>query len=212
MAYADDFASSVFGLRLRLTPLETDGTVTPSGHVLTTDGFIRASWSLEYSDGEEIEEKNAQGAVCVSWKGDDSIKRVNFSLALCSPDPEATTMLAGGDIIWDGSDIAGYSAPEVGTLAQNPVCIEVWSYANIAGKPASGYSYWRWLFPYCKLRFEGDREYSNGALANEFSGQCLGNDALILSDWTYGNEDRPFSYVRTATLPNTGWTGTPLSP
>ena len=80
MAYADDFASSVFGLRLRITPLETDGSVTPSGHVLTTDGFIRATWSLEYTDGEEIEEKNAQGAVCITWKGDDAVKRVNFSL------------------------------------------------------------------------------------------------------------------------------------
>lgn len=212
MAYADDFASSVFGLRLRITPLETDGSVTPSGHVLVTEGFIRATWSLEYSDGEEIEEKNAQGAVCIAWKGDDAIKRINFGLALCSPDPESAAMLAGGDIIWDTTDIAGYSAPEIGTLSQQPVCIEVWSYANIAGKPAANYPYWRWLFPYVKLRFDGDREYSNGALANEFSGQGLGNDALVLDDWTFGNEDRPFSYVRADSLPAVGWTGTAPTP
>lgn len=209
---ATDFASSVMGLRLRITPLETDGSVTPSGHVLTTDGFMRATWSLEYTDGDEIEEKNAQGAVCVSWKGDDSLKRVNFSLALCSPDPESSAMLAGGDVLWDGSDIVGYKAPEIGSLSTQPVALEIWSYANVAGKPASGSAYWHWVFPYVKLRFNGDREYSNGALANEFSGQGLGNDAATLDGWTYGGLDRPFAYVRTNTLPSTGWTGTPLSP
>ena len=65
---------------------------------------------------------------------------------------------------------------------------------------------------YVQVRFDGDREFSNGALVNDFAGTGLGNSAFKLGDWTWGKEDRPFSYVRTNTLPSPGWTGTPPTP
>lgn len=209
---ADDFASSVQGQRLRITPLESDGTVTPSGHVLTTSGFISLTFTPEYEDGDEIAEKAADGSVCISWKADDSFKRVTVGLSLCSPDPEATAMLTGGDLLWNGTAIDGYASPAVGALDQPAVALEVWSIANVGGKPATGLPYFRWLFPYVKVRFDGDREFGNGALANEFTGQGLGNDGLVIADWTWGAEDRPFSYVRVASLPTVGWTGTAPTP
>ena len=208
-----DYASSVQGVRMRITPLQADGTKVAAGHVLTTEGFIKASFSSEFEAGDEVTEKNAQGAVCISWKAADSLKRINFSLSVCSPDPETAQMLTGGDLLWDEDDsVAGYASLAVGDAPSQANAIEVWSVANMGGKPASGQAYWRWLFPYVQVRFDGDREFSNGALVNDFSGQGLGNDALSLSDWTWGYEDRPFSYVRTNTLPNVGWTGTPPTP
>lgn len=207
-----DFASSVQGLRLRITPLNIDGTVVNDGHVLTTDGFISATFSLEFVDGDEIAEKNASGIVCIPWKAPDSLKRANFSLSVCSPDPETTAMLTGGDLLWESTTIVGYKAPLVGDAPVKPVAIEIWSYANVGGKPASGDSYYRWLFPYVTLRYDGDREFSNSALINQFSGQGLGNSALTMASWTWGGFDRPFAYVRTGTLPSTGWTGTPPTP
>ena len=207
-----DFASSVQGVMMRVTPLGTDGTVTAGGHVLTTEGFIKASFSSEWEAGDEIAEKNAQGAICISWKAADSLKRINFALSVCTPDPETAVMLTGGDYLWDGSDITGYSSMAVGDNPTKANAIEIWSIANVGGKAASGSAYWRWLFPYVQVRFDGDREFSNGALVNDFAGTGLGNSAFKFGDWTWGKEDRPFSYVRTNTLPTAGWTGTPPTP
>ena len=214
MALATDFASSVQGVRLRITPLQSTGAVqTPTPPVLVTDGFIRLSFGLEYTDGDEIEEKNAAGTTCNYWKGADSLKRLNIGLSLCSPDPTITSILTGGNVIGTGI-IEGYKAPATGAISPLPVAMEVWSYANVGGKAVSGGAYWRWMFPWVTVRWEGDREISNGALANEFSGFGLGNAALGtgIADWTWGGVDRPFAYVRTNTLPTVGWTGTALIP
>lgn len=212
----NDGASSVQGLRLRVTPLEVDGTVTgdPTPRVLTTEGFITASFSPEYEDGDEINEKSANGAVCISWKAPDSFKRINFSLSVCSPDPETATLLTGGSIIFDPDtdEILGYASPKVGDTADKPVALEIWSYANVDGKPAAGLPYWYWIFPYVTLRYDGDREFANGALANEFSGWGVGNDAFENDDWIYGDLDSPFAYVRTDTLPTSGWSGPAPTP
>src|SRR5215471_9451561 len=190
---ARDGASSVQGVALRVTRLNLDGSINLDYPVLTTKGFMTASFSSEFEDGDEITEKAADGSVCISWKNDDTLKRLNFSLALCSPDPEAAALIAGGDVLCapadimgsDGTtvvvaagEIVGYTCTPVGSVAGNPVALEVWSYANVGGKPAAGTPFWHWAFPYVKVRYDGDREFSNGALANEFTGQALGNEAL----------------------------------
>lgn len=224
-----DGASSVQGVMLRATRLTVDGAIDPDYPILTTKGYISASFSPEFEDGDEINEKNASGEVCIAFKGDDSLTRITFNLALCTPDPEAAALLAGGKVIVACADdvpngvaegdVIGYSSPPVGATVGNPVAIEIWSIANVGGKPASGYPYWHWVFPYVKVRYEGDREFSNGALANEFTGQGLGNTALTADGLNPDNVDddfvtyaealaNPFSYVRATSLPTAGWAGT----
>jgi hypothetical protein len=215
MAHRDG-ASSVQGNAIRITRLKTDGAIEPDFPVLTTRGFISATFSPEFEEGDEIAEKRADGGVCISWKADDTLKRLNFSLALCSPDPEAAALLAGGKIICDaGGEVIGYTSPEVGSVAGTPVAIEIWSIANVGGKPGSP-PYWHWAFPYVKVRYEGDREFGNSALTNEFTGQALGNAALspnglnpinVNDDFVVYKQalDNPFSYVRSAALPAFGW-------
>jgi hypothetical protein len=216
---ARDFASSVQGASLRITSLLEDGSIDTQFPVLTTTGYISASFSSEYEDGDEITEKAANGAICISWKADDTLKRLNFNLSLCSPDPEAAALLAGGQVICDtNGEVIGYTSPPVGSVAGNPVAIEIWSIANIRGKPAAGTPYFHWVFPYVKVRYDGDREFSNSALANQFSGQGLGNEALAVTglnpddpadDFVLYKDAlvNPFSYVRTAALPPEGWSG-----
>lgn len=216
MAHRDG-ASSVLGNAIRITRLLVDGSIDGTYPVLTTRGFISATFSPEFEEGDEIAEKRADGGVCISWKADDTLKRLNFSLSLCTPDPEAAALLAGGKIICNAAgEVVGYTSPEVGSVVGNPVAIEIWSTANIGGKPAAGDPYWHWVFPYVKVRYDGDREFGNNALTNEFSGQALGNSALVPAglnpinagdDWvTYKDAlVNPFSYVRTAALPPFGW-------
>ena len=232
---ARDGASSVLGRLLRVTPLTLEGAVDTTKPVYVTTGFISASFSPEYEDGDEITEKAADGSVCISYKADDTLKRLNFNLSLCSPDPEAAAVLAGGLLIeadpnvCDGvaDTVIGYSSPAVGAAADNPVAVEIWSIANVGGKAASGTPYWHWVFPYVKVRYTGDREFGNSALSNEFEGQGLGNDALVGAGLYYSvgesevafpgetEEDwvrykaalaNPFSYVRSCDpLPTAGF-------
>jgi hypothetical protein len=212
---ARDGASSVQGTYLRATRLRPDGTILTGYPVLTTKGFITASFSPQFEDGDEINEKGADGTVCVSWKADDTFTRLDFSLSLCTPDPEVSALLTGGAVIKNaGGDVIGYTSVPVGTALNTPVALEVWSIANVGGKPAYDQPYWHWAFPFVKLRYEGDREFTNGMLANEFSGQALGNTALSVSglnpvrptdDFVVYREAlvNPFSYVRATSQPST---------
>lgn len=211
---ARDGASSVQGTMIRVTRLNLDGSIDGGYPVLTTKGFITASFSPQFEEGDEINEKAADGSVCVAWKADDSLTRLDFSLSLCSPEPEVAAMIAGGSVIKDDNDeIIGYSSVAVGSVVGQPVAIEIWSIANIGGKPAADKPYWHWVFPYVKVRYEGDREFTNGMLANEFTGQALGNSSLAntgLNPAISGTDNfvtyrealvNPFSYVRSDTAP-----------
>lgn len=214
---ARDNAASVQGDAIRITPLNVDGSIDNTKPILTTDGFISASFGTEFEDGDEITEKAANGKICIQYKADDSLSGVTFNLSLCSPDPEAAAILAGGGVILDESGaVVGYSSPAVGDIVGNPVAIEIWSKAIINGKPAGGQPYWHWVFPYVRVRYEGDREFTNGALANEYSGTGVGNDALVPSGLHPSNAgddfvkyrcalSNPFSYVRSDALPELGW-------
>lgn len=211
---ARDGASSVQGTFIRVTKLLDNGDIDTDYPVLVTKGFISASFSPQFEDGDEITEKAADGSVCISYKGNDSLTRLDFSLSLCSPDPEVTQLLAGGCIIRDDDGaVVGYTSVPVGSAVGNPVAVEIWSIANIGGKPASDKPYWHWVFPYVKVRYDGDREFTNGALSNEFSGQALGNSALAAAGLNPANpaDDyvvfrealvNPFTYVRTTGQPD----------
>jgi hypothetical protein len=220
---------------IRVTPLNLDGSIDASRPILTTNGFISASFGTEFEDGDEITEKAADGSVCIQYKADDSMKGITFNLTLCTPDPEAAALLAGGKIICAAADILddesnvvvtageviGYSSPVVGATVGNPVAIEIWSKAIVKGKPASGTPYWHWAFPYVRVRYEGDREFTNGALANEYSGTGVGNEALTTAglnpvtatdDFVKYKEAlaNPFSYVRSTAKPDISaghWSG-----
>jgi hypothetical protein len=211
---ARDGASSVLGTWLRVTPLDVAGNIDTDKPVLNSKGFITATFSPQFEEGDEITEKAADGSVCVSFKVDDSFTRVDFSLSLCDVDPEVTALLAGGNVIIDSDGaVVGYTSPVAGSKVGNPVAIEVWSQAIVAGKPASDRPYWHWVFPYVKVRYEGDRELGNSRLANEFTGQGVGNSALVGAGLNPANAGddyvtyrealvNPFSYVRTTGQPD----------
>lgn len=212
---ARDGASSINGEWMRVTKLVETGGIDSGYPVLNTNGFMTASFSPVFEEGDEINDKAADGSVCVTWKNDDTLTRLDFALSVCSPDPEITAMLSGGAVVKDASDnIVGYSSMGVGDVVGSPLAIEIWSIANIDGKPAADAPYWHWVFPYVKIRYDGDREFSNGRLSNEFSGRALGNAALVTAGLNPANPTddfvkyrtalvNPFTYVRTTGVPNT---------
>jgi len=205
-----DYAASVQGVAIRVTRLDAAGNLlNEPGDSYTTSAFLRASFTPEYEEGDEITEKSADGTICVSYKAPDTLKRITMEIAICEPDPELTALMSGGLLLRknygsfaspDNQSI-GWAAPNVGDdPAGNGVAIEVWSFAVKDGKRASTNPYFYWVFPYAKLRQSGDRVIENGLLANTFEGYGLGNVSFAggLDDrWEYPiATERPYAYAR----------------
>lgn len=204
---ASDHAASVQGVALRVCKLGADGRplVGPKTSI-TTSAFMRFGFTPEYTAGEEIEEKGADGSVCIYYQAPDVLKRVSFSLAICNPSPELHEMLIGGNILLPetGTDAIGYAAPAAGVdSTPNGVAFEIFSRAIVQGKPAAENPYWRWVFPYARMKLTGDRVLENGAMANEFEGWGVGNANYgrgAAGDWPY-QTDRAYQYARAAAAP-----------
>lgn len=211
-----DNASSVAGLAIRLTRLAADGTLAtgPSASYVTKK-FVSLGYTPEYESGDEFTTKSASGAVCVSWKAPDTLKRVTLSIALCDPDPEFTEMIAGGTLLSAGGQSVGWKAPLVGTDATpNGVAIEVWSIANVGGRQASVNPYWHLVFPYAQMHMAGERAIQNDLMATSFEGWAVGNpgfgDGPAAPLWPFAS-DSPVAMARTTAIPaGTGYqTATP---
>ena len=210
-----DYAASVQGVAIRVTRLDASGNLlTNDGDSYTTSAFLRASFTPEYEEGDEIVEKSADGTICVSYKAPDTLKRITMELAICEPDSELTSLLSGGLLLRKNfgtlntpdNQSVGWAAPAIGdNPAGNGVALEVWSFAVKDGKRATTNPYFYWVFPYVKLRQSGDRVIENGMLANTFEGYGLGNQFFGTGPdgrWEYPvAAERPYSYARASWAP-----------
>ena len=210
-----EYAASIQGVSIRVTRLDASGNLlNAAGDSYTTSAFMRISFTPEYEEGDEITEKGANGAVAVTYKSPDTLKRITMELAIAEPDTELTQLISGGLLLRKnlGTYAApnrksvGWSSPATGDdPAGNGVAIECWSHAIIEGKKAATYPYFHWVFPYTKLRLSGDRVIENGLLANTFEGYGLGNTAFSMGideRWEFPvATERPYSYARGAWAP-----------
>jgi len=210
-----DYAASVQGVALRVTRLDAAGNLLNGpGDSYTTTAFLRASFTPEYEEGDEIVEKSADGTIAVSYKAPDTLKRITLEIAIARPDTELTSLMSGGLLLRKNygtfaspnNQSVGWAAPNVGDdPSGNGVALEVWSFAVKDGKRASTNPYFYWVFPYAKLRQSGDRVIENGLLANTFEGYGLGNVAFgsgLDGYWEYPvATERPYSYARASWAP-----------
>lgn len=201
-------AASVAGTHIRVTALDATGKpVTGAESSYVTEAFISFSFTPEYEDGDEFTTKNANGAVCVTFKAADTMKRINLSIAVCNPDPDLSTLMSGG-IKLGSDDTLGWAAPKVGEdPVPNGVALEVWSRAIVDGKPAAENPYWHWVFPYAKMRESGERVVQNDVLATEYEGWSVGNINFGAGPsaplWAFPTAvDRPYAFARTANAPS----------
>lgn len=211
-----EFAASIQGVAIRVTRLDALGNLLNGpGDSYTTSAFLRVSFTPEYEEGDEITEKSASGAICVSYKAPDTLKRITMELAICEPDPELTNLLSGGLLLSKNlgtfgapnNTSIGWAAPAVGDdPSGNGVAIECWSLAIADGKKAAILPFFHWIFPFVKLRQSGDRVIENGLLANTFEGFGLGNAAFgdgLDGRWEFPvASDRPFAYARASYAPS----------
>lgn len=174
---AVDGAGSVFGVAMRVCRLGATGLITPgAGNMYVTDAMTEIPFGHEYADGDEVEQKNAAGRVCVSYKAPDTLKWSTFGLTLCIPDDALEAMLSGGDVILDGANVVGFAPPAVGTEPNpNGVGIEVWTRAIVDGALASSLPYWRYVFPRVKNLKLGDQTISGDPTNGAYEGIAVQN-------------------------------------
>lgn len=197
---AQDYASSILGVAIRVTRLTPTGApATGAEASYVTSKFVSLSFTPEFEAGDEFNQKAANGTICASLKAPDTLKRINLSIALCAPDFEFQELIAGGTLLEDAGATVGYKAPAIGIDATpNGVAIEVWSKAIVGGKVAGVDPYFHWIFPYAQMHMAGDRVIENGMMASNFEGWAVGNPAFgtgltalttkPVGAWTFGTE------------------------
>jgi len=208
-------AASIQGVGIRVTRLDASGNLLNNpGDSYTTAAFIQVTFTPEYEAGDEITQKGASGAVCVTYQAPDTLKRITMELAICEPDPELTALISGGLLLrknlgsigTPNNKSIGWAAPAVGDdPSGNGVAIEAWSLAIRDGRKAGTLPYFQWVFPFAKLNQSGDRVIENGLMATTFSGYGLGNSSFESGPderWEFPvAAERPYSYARAAWAP-----------
>lgn len=139
------------------------GPNTGALHGYVTDAVIDTKIDVEIEEGDEFVLKNAQGAICQTYKDCDRFKRVTIEMNLCQLDAELIQLLCGGSVMRDlaGTGLGnaiGYEVPHVTDACQNGVCLELWTKAwdtSVQATPpyAGGNvaAYFHFVFPRAKF-------------------------------------------------------------
>lgn len=196
----------IAGCAFRATRLALDGSpVAGANQKITLSTMVEMTFTPEYDEGEEILLKNACGDICVNFRFADKLKRVTVEFSLCTVDPQAMELLAGGTLLTSGSE-KGYGYPTIGTdPTPNGVGIEVWAKRiDSSGSLDSTGPYARWLFPRVYVR-HGAKTFGAAPQVTTFTGFGLEN-----SQWLDGGEnDWPVAsssvaqWIPVSTLPTT---------
>ena len=215
---AQDYASSILGVAIRVTRLLPSGAIATGAEAsYVTKRFVSLSFTPEFEAGDEFTQKAADGSVCASLKAPDTLKRVTINVAICDPDPEFTEIIAGGKLLVTGTGVTkktvGWAAPTIGVdPTPNGCVIEVWSKAVKEGKTAGTAPYFHWIFPYTQMRISGERVIENGMMGTAFEGWGVGNAAYgpsitalttgkPVAAWTYETSEA-VAYARADAAPS----------
>ena len=200
----NDCLPQVHACVIRVTALAADGGPLPGDDTMyVSDALTKLTLKPVYTDGDEIEEKNACGTVGVNYKGDDTFKRCDIDLELLTPDPYLHTLLASGGELLTANGGVGFAYPPLGAVTGNGVSIELWAKRIDDGSLDATNPYAWWVLPRIKNLRLGDREFSATAQKSPFVGQALENDFWYdgpLNDFDAAS-DRVAQWIPTDTLP-----------
>ena len=117
----------VRGLKLRATLANSCGLpIAGSASSLVTDGYVSAKLTAVMNDAEELEQKNAEGRVCVSDRTPPERKHYQVELELCNVNTGLISLFTGWDQVLDfnGDSVGFQDATEVSPYS---VVVEIWT-------------------------------------------------------------------------------------
>lgn len=187
----------------RVTLLDTNGVPHPGAQAMvTTKGLTKLTIKGVYSDGDEFKEKNACGEVLLSYRAPDTFERIDVDLEFLYHDPYLFALMANATVLTDG-DAIGSAAPNLGSVEERLVSVEVWARRINMNVPDPDYPYAWWVLPMIKnVRF-GDRTFENAPAKPTLSGQGYENDNWYngpLNDWPAASS-QVWQWIPTDVLP-----------
>lgn len=189
---------------IRVSRLEANGrTDAGANNLYVSDALVTWDVSVELTEGDEFEVKNACGATCVTYKDCDRIKRITITGELCTPDPQLHELMMGGAVLTDGAAV-GYAFPELNASdCPNGVSVELWTkQIDSTGAQDADFPYAWWAFPRVYLT-PSNRTFENGPLGNPFTGFGVENPNWFdgpMNDWPV-DSDRVAQWIPTDTIP-----------
>lgn len=118
----------VRGVRLRATKVNSCGLpIEGPGNRVVTDGFVTFTMSPVMQDAEDLEQRNANGRVCVADRTPPERKHYTLALALCDVNPYLISMFNGwaSEVNHAGDSIGIRDSKEV--ESDYGVAIEIWT-------------------------------------------------------------------------------------
>ena len=181
----------VKGKMLRATKLDQCGSpVLGSGawpvHVVTK-GFVTVEYAPEFDDGDEIEQKNANGDACVYEPGRRRTKYINVTVTCCNVDPELYTLFTGMPVVVDEHGNATGMRFTSRMNLTGGVGLELWS--GTAAKKCAGGSNPRPRFGYFLLPQVIDGQVGDFTIENGTANFTLTGKAVEGEGWGVGPFD-----------------------
>lgn len=118
----------VKGTRLRATKVNSCGLpqAGPANYVVT-NGWVSLQISPVMIDAEELEQRNAEGRICISERTPPERKYYNLTLTLCNVNTCLVSLFNGWEQVvnWDGDAVGFHDQREV--ESDFGVALEVWT-------------------------------------------------------------------------------------
>jgi len=134
----------------RLIRLDTCGNPVTgaSSAVVVANGFVSINPSPQYLDGEEHQQRRADGALCVYQKDPSELTRVDLTINWCVLDPDAIVVVTGERLLTTNTVTGTGVAYGEGQLTAR-FSLEVWQPVVGAGACNSSgqlqYVYWAFM-------------------------------------------------------------------
>lgn len=187
--------------RLRFAKLLADGDIGTDQY--TTKAFSRFNTTAVYTEGDEIEDKNACGEVESNFKSAATFKRLDGEITLLRQDPYLVAALSGGSVLTDGEAI-GASYPALGTVDETTIfSLELWAKRAQNGALDPDYPYAWWVGPQIQNVRLGDKTFESGTQLTVISFEMVENPNWGTGpqdDWPV-TSDRVLQWIPTDTLP-----------
>lgn len=94
---------------------------------IVTDGFVTLNMTSVMNEAEELEQKNAEGKVCVSDRTPPTLKYYTPVLTLCNVNTELISMFTGWDQILDWNDLPIGFQDQEEVDGDYGVALELWT-------------------------------------------------------------------------------------
>ncbi len=137
---------------VRVTPLNTDGTVNDAGEYYVTDKTVQLGFTPDISTGQDREIRNGCDCIIAASKAQDILKRFTFTLDRGNLEPALEAMLLSQEAILDPDDadnVIGVNfSGDLGACDQGAVMLEGWAQADDLDHPDADFPWLHFRWPW----------------------------------------------------------------